>query len=156
MLKAGMNAPDFSLTDDAGKPVTLKDLLAHGPLVLYFYPADFTPVCTAEACMFRDAGAILASAGVRVVGVSPQGHESHARFKKAHGLNFSLLSDPGRTAAKAYGATGMFGFLPFGVRRVTYLITKQGIIADAVAAEFSVGKHEEFAKRAIESIRAGS
>ena len=72
MLQAGDRAPEFELADDHGRIVRLSELLAHGPLVLYFYPADFTPVCTKEACMFRDAHADLAAQGIRVFGVSPR------------------------------------------------------------------------------------
>ncbi|MFA6045000.1 MAG: peroxiredoxin [Phycisphaerales bacterium] len=151
MLNPGDVAPSFSLTSDSGTTVTLAELIAQGPLILYFYPADFTPVCTAEACMYRDAASELAAVGARVVGVSPQDTKSKAAFKSKHGLNFLLLADPGNEVGKKYGAEGWFG-LPFGKRRLTYLIGRDGKVVDAVAADFRVSKHAAFVKRAIEKL----
>ncbi len=148
MLNPGEVAPAFSLTSDSGTTVTLSELLAQGPLILYFYPADFTPVCTAEACMYRDAASELAAVGARVVGVSPQNATSKAAFKSKHGLNFLLLADPGNEVGKKYGAEGWFG-LPFGKRRLTYLIGRDGKVMDVVAADFRVSKHAAFVKQAI-------
>lgn len=153
MLSPGDAAPNFTLTTDAGNPVSLTDLLAQGPLILYFYPADFTPVCTAEACMYRDAASELAAVGARVVGVSPQAAASKASFKAKHALNFTLLADPGNTVAKQYGASGWFG-LPFGGRRITYLISPDAKILDSVVADFRVSKHADFVKRAIQTLNA--
>ena len=102
MLKNGTKAPEFDLEDQTGRRRTLKALLADGPLILYFYPADFTPGCTKEACTFRDLQTDLLKAKLRVVGVSPQSVESHERFAAKHGLEFPLLSDPQK--AKAMGA----------------------------------------------------
>lgn len=151
MLTPGDVAPAFSLTSDLGTTVSLAELLTQGPLILYFYPADFTPVCTAEACMYRDAASELAAVGARVVGVSPQDTTSKAAFKRKHGLNFLLLADPGNEVGKKYGAAGWFG-LPFGTRRVTYLIGREGKVVDAVAADFRVSKHAAFVKRAIATL----
>jgi len=157
MLNVGDAAPDFTLLADGGEEVTLDALLAPGPIVLYFYPRDFTPVCTAEACMFRDASAELAEAGVRVVGVSSQGKSSHERFKRTFRLNFTLLSDPGKKAAKAYGAIGLFGLpIPFLTSRVTYLISKDKRILDRICAEVSVGAHQAFVKRVLKAMSAAS
>jgi len=94
MLANGSVAPEFELADQTGRKRTLSGLLAEGPLILYFYPADFTPGCTKEACSFRDLHQDLLKAGLRVVGVSPQDTDSHRRFAEKHGLNFTLLSDP--------------------------------------------------------------
>ena len=94
MLKKGTQAPEFDLVDQDGKRHTLKSLLAKGPLILYFYPADFTPGCTREACTFRDLQNDLVRARLRVVGVSPQDAESHKKFAAKHNLNFPLLADP--------------------------------------------------------------
>jgi len=152
MLNAGDNAPDFSLVSDSGVQVSLVELLSDGPLILYFYPADFTPICTQEACMYRDAVAELAGAGVRVVGVSPDAPQVHARFRASQRLQFPLLSDPDRSVAKAYGAIGWFGLpIPWGVRRVSYLIAPDRRILDAVAAEHRLSRHHDFVRRAIEA-----
>ena len=93
MLKKGTRAPEFDLVDQDGKRHTLKSLLAKGPLILYFYPADFTPGCTKEACTFRDLQNDLLRAKLRVVGVSPQDADSHRKFAAQHNLNFTLLAD---------------------------------------------------------------
>ncbi|HVN43488.1 MAG TPA: peroxiredoxin [Steroidobacteraceae bacterium] len=146
MLKNGTQAPEFSLVDQDGKSHTLKSLLKGGPLILYFYPADFTPGCTKEACSFRDLQSDLLKAKLRVVGVSPQSAESHQRFAAKHGLNFPLLADPEKQAVKAYDLDGPLGL---GVRRGTYLIGTDGKILDSVLADLRIGAHEAFVKRAI-------
>ena len=146
MLKPGMAAPDFTLPDQDGRSRRLPDLLAEGPLILYFYPADFTPGCTKEACDLRDLHARILAAGLRVFGVSPQSPDSHRRFRTEHSLPFTLLSDEAKSAIKAYGVDGPLGI---GVRRATYLIDADGRIADAVLADFKIGKHEAFVERAI-------
>ena len=92
MLANGQKAPDFELPDQDGRKHTLKSLLKDGPLILYFYPADFTPGCTKEACSFRDLHQELLKAKLRVVGVSPQDVASHRKFADQHGLNFTLLT----------------------------------------------------------------
>jgi peroxiredoxin Q/BCP len=150
MLDKGTKAPAFELQDQHGAKQSLKGLLAQGPLILYFYPADFTPGCTKEACSFRDLHQELLKARLRVVGVSPQDVASHKQFAEKHGLNFTLLADPDKKAVKAYGLDGPLGF---GVRRGTYLIDKDGVIQDSVLADLRIGAHEEFVKNAI---RAGA
>jgi peroxiredoxin Q/BCP len=146
MLKNGTQAPEFKLEDQNSQSHTLKSLLAEGPLILYFYPADFTPGCTKEACSFRDLQNDLVRARLRVVGISPQSVESHQRFAAKHGLNFPLLADPDKVAVKAYDLDGPLGF---GVRRGTYLIGKDGKILDSVLADLRIGAHEAFVKQAI-------
>lgn len=146
MLKPGTQAPEFDLPDDQGVDTSLTDLLQHGPLVLYFYPADFTPGCTLEACSIRDMHDDLVAAGLTVVGISPQSSASHARFRKAHNLPFVLLSDPRKIAINLYDVDGMFGI---GVRRGTFLINQEGIIEDAVLADIWIARHKEFIENAI-------
>jgi peroxiredoxin Q/BCP len=148
MLKAGLKAPEFELADQSGRRHTLKGLLKDGPLILYFYPADFTPGCTKEACSFRDLHQELLRAKLRVVGVSPQDVESHRRFAEKHGLNFPLLADPDKKAVKDYDVDGPLGF---GVRRGTYLIGSDGKIQDSVLADLRIGSHEAFVRKAIEA-----
>ncbi len=146
MLKPGTQAPSFTLPDADGDPVTLEDLIAEGPLVLYFYPADFTPGCTKEACAIRDIHDDLIASGLRIVGVSPQDGDSHQRFAARHTLPFPLLSDPDKTAVRAYDVDGPLGF---GVRRGTYLIDGDGVIVDAVMADIAIARHLEFIERAM-------
>jgi len=148
MLANGQKAPEFELADQDGRKHTLKALLKDGPLILYFYPADFTPGCTKEACSFRDLHQDLLKAKLRVVGVSPQDVESHRRFAEKHGLNFPLLADPEKKVVKAYDLDGPLGF---GVRRGTYLIGADGKIQDSVLADLRIGSHEAFVKKAIEA-----
>ena len=146
MLKNGTQAPEFNLEDQQGRRHTLRSLLQPGPLILYFYPADFTPGCTKEACSFRDLQKDLVAANLRVVGVSPQDAESHQRFAAKHNLNFVLLADPDKKTIKAYDLDGPLGF---GVRRGTYLIGTDGRIKDGVLADLRISEHEAFVKRAL-------
>jgi peroxiredoxin Q/BCP len=146
MLPAGELAPDFELPDQDGRKRRLTDLLGGRPLILYFYPADFTPGCTREACDLRDLHARILSAGLRVIGVSPQSPESHRRFRDEHSLPFALLSDEGKVAIKAFGVDGPLGI---GVRRATFLIDGNRRIVDAVLADLRIGRHQEFVQRAI-------
>ena len=148
MLEKGARAPDFELSDQDGRRHTLKALLADGPLILYFYPADFTPGCTKEACSFRDLHQELMKAKLRVVGVSPQDVDSHRAFADKHHLNFPLLADPDKAVIKAYDLDGPLGF---GVRRGTYLIGRDGRIQDGVLADLRIGEHEAFVRAAIKS-----
>ena len=146
MLKVGDRAPDFTLPDQDGHSIRLADLLAKGPVLLYFYPADFTPVCTKEACAFSAVEPELNRAGVTLLGVSPQDSASHSRFRARHQLGFSLLADTDRRVIKAYGCDGLLGLM---VQRVTYLIGKDGRIQEAAKAAFSVGPHLELAKKTL-------
>ena len=146
MLEPGSKAPDFVVQDGQGQDVTLKDLLADGPLILYFYPADFTPGCTREACQIRDLHTDIQAAGLDVVGLSPQDPESHRRFSEKHNLPFRLLCDPDKVVIRMYDVDGPFGV---GVRRATFLIDQDRTIRDAVLADVRIGKHTEFIEKAI-------
>ncbi len=144
MLKPGDIAPDFTFGDRS-----LKGELAKGPAIVYLYPRDFTPVCTKEACMFRDVHEGLAAAGVTVIGISPQDQESHDRFRQKHGLPFFLVADTDLAIAKAYGAVGIFGLpIPFGVRRVTFLVGRDQKVIDRATGELGVGEHRRIANLA--------
>ena len=146
MLEVGSKAPEFVLANDEGGETSLTDLLEDGPLILYFYPADFTPGCTKEACSIRDIHNDIQSVGLRVAGISPQDVESHQKFRDEYGLPFTLLSDPDKVAIKMYDVDGMFGV---GVRRATFLISQDRIIQDAVMADLRIGRHQEFIEKAI-------
>ena len=149
MLKINDNAPDFSLQDEAGESITLDSLLADGhPLILYFYPADFTPACTAEACSIRDIHDEILSADLKVVGVSPQSVSSHGKFKDMHKLPFPLLFDEGKKVIRAFGIDGPLGF---GVRRTTFLINADKVIQNRVNSEFFVGSHIKFIEEAMKA-----
>lgn len=146
MLKIGDTAPDFELEDQSGTLVTLKEALADGDLILYFYPADYSPVCTAEACAFRDNYRGASNIGTQVIGVSPQSAASHRRFSNSFSIPFPLLSDPRKKAIKAYGVDGPLGF---GVRRVTFLIDSSKIIRNRVVSDLFAGSHTDLLKKTI-------
>ena len=148
MLKVGELAPEFGAEDQHGQRVTLSSLLTKGPLVLYFYPKDFTPVCTAQACTFRDAFSDLEALGVTVVGVSRDAQASHQRFAEKHAVQFSLLADPDRQIIKPYGA-----LMPIlgGTLRITYVIGKDRRILAAFHHELSASKHLRDVKQALAS-----
>lgn len=146
MLKVGDVAPEFILPDESGNEVSLIQLLQDSAVILYFYPADFTPGCTKEACAIRDLHDDIVSVGLRVVGISPQDGESHKRFKEEHKLPFTLVCDPDKVAIKMYDADGPLGF---GVRRITYLVTQGQKIQDAVQANVQIGRHQEFIEKAV-------
>ncbi|HTC53354.1 MAG TPA: peroxiredoxin [Steroidobacteraceae bacterium] len=145
MLAAGNRAPDFTARNQNDVPVTLSDLLKGGPLILYFYPADFTPGCTREACSLRDVYSQLVAAGITVAGVSPQSPHSHAAFAAKYALPFTLLCDPDKTLARAYDVVGPLGF---GVRRASFLISPAGVIEEALLADLRIGRHEAFFRKA--------
>jgi len=142
-VKVGDDAPQFSAKDDQGNEWKSSDHVGEKILVVYFYPADFTGGCTKQACGFRDDMGALEDEGVKVVGVSGDTAETHAMFKKAHRLNFTLLSDSEGEIAKVFGVPTRPGgsiklktkdsefVLTRGVTipRWTFIIDKQGEIA---------------------------
>ncbi|MCZ6658699.1 MAG: peroxiredoxin [Gammaproteobacteria bacterium] len=146
MIKIGDTAPDFELPNQSGEMVSLGGLLGNGELVLYFYPADFTPICTAEACAFRDVYDDLTEIDVQVVGISPQSVDSHQRFASRHSLPFPILCDERKSVIKAYRVDGPLGF---GVRRATYLIDKDQTVANRVVSDLFVGSHMDLVKAVI-------
>ena len=132
-LKPGDPAPDFTLDDDTGKPVTLSDLRGRR-VIVYFYPAAMTPGCTTQACDFSDSIDALHASGVEVLGISPDQPAKLATFRERDGLTITLLSDPDRQALEAYGAYGekkLYGKTVQGVIRSTFLVDEEGRIADA-------------------------
>ena len=130
MLEKGMQAPDFSLVDKDGNPVSLSDF-AGKKAVVYFYPKDNTPGCTRQACAFAAAYGEFEKRGVVVIGISKDGVASHAKFAQKYGLPFILLSDPDLTAIKAYGVwqeKKMYGKTVMGVARTTFIVGEDGMI----------------------------
>ena len=129
MLDIGGRAPEFTLPDHTGQPASLSTLLRTGPLILYFYPADFTPGCTKEACAFRDNLPRFRSGKAVVLGVSGQGEASKAKFAGKYELTFPLLADEKYEVAEKYGAWQkklLYGRTFMGVSRTTYLIGPDG------------------------------
>lgn len=133
-LEPGSVAPDFTLPDQDGSPVTLSSLRGR-KVVLYFYPAAMTPGCTTEACDFRDSLSSLQGLGYEVIGVSPDDVPALAKFRERDHLTFPLLSDPDHVALDAYGAWGEkknYGKTYDGVIRSTFVIDEDGVIEHAL------------------------
>ena len=131
MLKTGEKAPQFTLPDKEGNPVSLSDFLGK-KVVLYFYPKDGTPGCTRQACAFSGLYREFLERNAEVIGVSRDSSASHARFAEKNGLPFILLSDPELEAIRAYGVwqeKKLYGKTSMGVARTTFLIDEQGNIA---------------------------
>ena len=152
MIEEGTRAPDFSLRTDSGETVTLSELRGK-PVVLYFYPKDDTPGCTAQACGIRDAYKEFEDAGAVVLGVSPDDEASHAKFKQKYDLPFTLLADSGHGVADTYGVWGeksMYGKTYMGVDRSTFVIGPDGNVAKV----FRKVKPDEHADQVLEALRS--
>ena len=131
MVAEGDVAPDFMAVTDAGERVTLSSFRGQ-PVVLYFYPKDDTPGCTAQACGIRDAFAAFEDAGAVVLGISPDTVAKHVKFKEKYDLPFTLLSDPEHEVAERYGVWGekrYMGRTYLGVTRSTFLVAADGTVA---------------------------
>lgn len=149
-LEPGEKAPPFELSDGQGKTWSLDDLKGQ-KVILYFYPVDDTPGCTAQACDFRDNFDDLSAAGYQVLGVSPQGAESHNNFASKYSLNFPLLVDEDHAVAEAYGAWGEqqnYGKTYVGIIRSTFVIDEEGAIEQAKYAVKAKG-HVERLKQSL-------
>lgn len=155
-LGAGDKAPAFSVPDDSGATVTLRQCKGK-PVVLYFYPKDDTSGCTAEACGFRDHWKAVQKAGAVVLGVSPDGVASHQKFRAKYRLPFPLLADTDHAVAEAYGVWGrksMYGRTYFGILRTTFLIDAKGRIARVFEKVKPTG-HAEEVLAALAELHAG-
>ncbi|NWF95964.1 MAG: peroxiredoxin [Candidatus Thorarchaeota archaeon] len=126
-MKVGDAVPDFETVDESGRPFRLSDYRGK-KVVLYFYPRDFTPGCTAEACSIRDSYQLFEGAGIPIFGVSGGDAEQHRKFKEKHRLPFPILVDEQLKIAKLYGAYSRLGVVGLGVKRITYLIDEKGTI----------------------------
>lgn len=145
-LSIGDRAPEFSATTYDGARISLTDFRGRRALVLFFYPKDGTPICTQEACAFRDSYQKFLAAGVEVVGVSSDAAESHRRFAERHQLAFPLISDRDGSLRKAFGVRKVLGLLP---GRVTFVIDQQGIVRQIFSALFASGEHVRQALEAV-------
>ena len=147
-VSVGDVAPDFTLPDQTGTPVRLRDLVGRKTIVLYFYPKDETPGCTIEARAFRDSYAAFTAAGAEVVGVSADSVASHRRFAQHHELPFLLLSDRGGTVRNVYGVERTLGILP---GRVTYVIDTAGIVRHIYSSQLRAKRHT---RESLDAVRA--
>jgi thioredoxin-dependent peroxiredoxin len=147
-IKVGDAAPAFQLSDQAGNSVSLENFRGK-PVVLYFYPKDDTPGCTAESCAFRDQYEVFQSTGAAVVGISGDSPESHQKFASKYQLPFTLLSDPGDKVRKAFGATTAFGLIP---GRITYVIDGAGVVRYQFDSMFNFKAHVDEALKALQQL----
>jgi len=149
--KATLNheAPDFDLPSESGQNVKLSDFKGKKPVVVYFYPKDETPICTAESCAFRDAYEDFKDKGAEVIGISSDSVDSHRKFAQNHKLPFILLSDEGGKVRSQWGVPSTAGFVP---GRVSYVIDKKGIIRNIFNSQFQATKHVEEAKKVLAQI----
>jgi peroxiredoxin Q/BCP len=145
-VRVGDKAPDFTLPNQSGQMVSLKDFLGKKSVVLFFYPKDFSRGCTNEVCAFRDSYEVFKDAGAEVIGVSAQSMSSHERFIFTFKLPFMLLSDEDGKLRKLYGVPSTLGVLP---GRVTYVIDKEGIVRHIFNSQFNPEKHIEEALKAL-------
>lgn len=152
MLAPGQTIPDVTLLDGEGKPVRLRGLLGEKALVVYFYPKDDTPGCTAQACGFRDAYQDFVDAGAEVVGISQDAADSHRAFAQKHRLPFRLFTDPDGSAARAFGVKKTLGILP---GRATFVVDREGRIVFAFSSQLRVGTHVEQALLCVRELGAG-
>jgi len=146
MLTRGDHVPNVSLVGADGTAVLLGSLIDR-PLVLFFYPKDNTPGCTAEVCAFRDDYQAFVEAGADVIGVSSDDSQSHAAFRERQRLPYRLMSDPNGDARKAFGIPKTLGILP---GRATFVIDRQGTILYAFNSQFAPERH---VKNALEALR---
>lgn len=138
----GDRAPDFELPNQDGDLVRLDDLEGQ-PTVLFFYPGDFTPICTREACSFRDNFEAFRELDATVLGISTDPPDEHARFREEYDLEFDLLSDEDGDVCQAYGADGLLG-----TKRVTFVLDGRGIVRERFRSPFP-GSHVDEALEAI-------
>jgi peroxiredoxin Q/BCP len=145
----GTKAPDVSLHLHDGSTVNLSDFEKHQSVVLFFYPKDNTPVCTSEACSFRDAYSDLTGLDAVVIGISSDTQDSHKEFAEKYSLPYLLASDTDGTLRKAFGVTRTLGILP---GRATYVIDKNGVVRLAFSSQFSAAKHVAKARETLSNL----
>ena len=148
-MKQGDVVPDFELPDQTGTERRLSDLLAAGPVVLFFYPAAMTTGCTKESCHFRDLAKEFAEVGAQRVGISADPVDKQRQFSDKHDFDYPLLSDPDRTVAAAMGVKRKPGFLPN--KRTTFVIDTDRKILAVIRSEVNMNTH---ADKALEALRA--
>ena len=152
MLRVGDKAPPFAGRDATGKALSLEDFAGTKNVVLYFYPRDFTPGCTKEACSFRDAWDELAGKDTMVIGVSRDDESSHREFANKHRLPFPLLADESGAISRRYEVMGGLRGLIGMPKRVTYVIDKKGIVQGVFHHELRVELHLGDVRRLIDEL----
>lgn len=150
MTRKNDEAPDFSGLLADGRQLRLRDFRGRRHVVLYFFPKDFTPGCTKEACSFRDRRPELAQLDAEVIGVSLDTPEKHGQFAEAYSLPYPLVSDRDAAISTAYGVQRLGGWLP--TKRVTFVIGKDGIIHDVIQSELNIDRHIDEAIAALKRL----
>ena len=148
-MNVGDTVEDFELDDQTGTPRKLSELLANGPVVLFFYPAAMTYGCTKESCHFRDMKAEFEAAGAQRVGISADKVDKQAQFADKHGFDYPLLSDPDRRVATMFGVARKLAIIP--VKRTTFVIDTDRTVLAVIHSEVSMNQH---ADKALEVLRA--
>ncbi|WP_329402494.1 peroxiredoxin [Streptomyces melanogenes] len=147
-MRIGEKVDDFKLPDETGTLRTLSELVAQGPVVLFFYPAAFTPGCTAEACHFRDIAGEFRALGAQPVGISADAVERQAEFARKHSFGYPLLSDSDGTVRELFGVKRGFSIAP--TKRVTFVIDTDLRVLEVVKSEIRMSVH---ADRALAALR---
>ena len=142
---------DFELPDQTGTPRRLSELLAGGPVVLFFYPAAMTSGCTAESCHFRDLAAEFTAAGAQRVGISRDKVEKQKQFSDLHGFDYPLLSDSDGTVAAAFGVKRKLALGPLSNRRMTFVIDTDRTILEVIHSETNMNDHADKALQVLEA-----
>jgi len=148
-IKVGDVAPDFTLSSQSGEKVTLSDYRGKQAVVVYFYPKDNTPGCTAESCAFRDSYEVFKTMGAEVIGISSDSIRSHDSFAKKYNLPFLLLSDVDNSIRNLYGVPSTMFILP---GRVTYVIDKQGIVRNVFNSMMDFEAHVKEAVKTLQGL----
>jgi len=148
-IKEGDVAPDFTLSSQTGEKVTLSDYRGKQAVVVYFYPKDNTPGCTAESCAFRDSYEVFKTMGAEVIGISSDSIRSHDSFAKKYNLPFLLLSDVDNSIRNLYGVPSTMFILP---GRVTYVIDKQGIVRNVFNSMMDFEAHVKEAVKTLQGL----
>lgn len=152
-INVGDPAPDFTLKDQNSTDTSLAEYRGKQAVVLYFYPKDETPVCTKEACAFRDNYEAFVEAGAAVIGVSSDSVDSHRSFAEGRSLPFRLLSDERSELRKLYGVPKALGLMP---GRVTYVIDKNGIVRETFNSMLFADKHVQGALKTVRQLSSGA
>lgn len=148
-LQIGDRIPDFTLTSATGETVNISDFIGKKPLVIYFYPKDDTPGCTAESCAFRDSYQVFQDMGAEVIGISGDSVESHQKFAQKYNLPFILLSDTQNSVRKQFGVPATLFVLP---GRVTYVTDKEGIVRHIFNSMMDFKAHVDEALNTLKTI----
>jgi len=150
MISAGEKAPDFSGALADGRQFRLSEWRGKRHLIVYFFPKDFTPGCTKEACEFRDRRADIQALDAEIVGISLDSAEKHGEFAEAYNLPYPLVADPDAKIAAAFGVARFGGWLPS--KRATFVIGKDGIVKHVIQSELNINKHIDEALAALKTL----